>query len=241
MLLTLISLSVIAPRIQQIPCNSEQEQKKRTSNIYFWLFLEEQLGTFLNWSVIFFHVFIYNQASARLTANRADHCPDFFFKKYFLRYFFLFFFCQTIITLSRSRKRGWKAKRNEKAVVGIALSRKKDSLLRVNRASLFCLPDQNRYSTNFEFVFLWEREGERERQQCFTWEFDTIWRLVREMLFSSSEPSCPYGTQRVQQRSQWHQVTGGGQKAQRIHLPDSEQHRGTLSICAVCVSTRAAS
>lgn len=37
-------------------------------------------------------------------------------------------------------------KRNEKAVVGIALSRKKDSLLSVNEASFF---DQNRYSTNF--------------------------------------------------------------------------------------------
>lgn len=44
-----------------------------------------------------------------------------------------------------------------------------------------------------------------------------------------SEPSCPYGIQRVQQRSQWHQVTGRT-KSPRMHLPDSEQHQETLSV-----------
>lgn len=45
---------------------------------------------------------------------------------------------------------GEREKRNEKAVVGIALSRKKDSLLSVNGASsFFFFVDQNRYSTNF--------------------------------------------------------------------------------------------
>lgn len=44
-----------------------------------------------------------------------------------------------------------------------------------------------------------------------------------------SEPSCPYGIQRVQQRSQWHQVTGRT-KSPRMRLPDSEQHQETLSV-----------
>ena len=48
-------------------------------------------------------------------------------------------------TLENGGERG---KRNEKAVVGIALSRKKDSLLSVNGASFFFFY-QNRYSTNF--------------------------------------------------------------------------------------------
>lgn len=67
-----------------------------------------------------------------------------------------------------------------------------------------------------------------ERQQCFIWKRDTNWGLW-EILFSLSEPSCPYGIQRVQQRSQWHQVTGRT-KSPRIHLPDSEQHQETLSV-----------
>lgn len=67
-----------------------------------------------------------------------------------------------------------------------------------------------------------------QRQQCFIWKLDTIW-VLSEILFSLSEPSCPYGIQRVQQRSQWHQVTGRT-KSPRIHLPDSEQHQETLSV-----------
>lgn len=67
-----------------------------------------------------------------------------------------------------------------------------------------------------------------ERQQCFIWKLETIWGLW-ETLFFLSEPSCPYGIQRVQQRSQWHQVTGGT-KSPRIHLPDSEQHQEPLSV-----------
>ena len=67
-----------------------------------------------------------------------------------------------------------------------------------------------------------------QRQQCFIWKLDTIWGLW-EILFSLSEPSCPYGIQRVQQRSQWHQVTGRT-KSPRMRLPDSEQHQETLSV-----------
>lgn len=40
----------------------------------------------------------------------------------------------------------------------------------------------------------------------------------------------------MQQRSQWHQVTGGT-KSPRMHLPDSEQHQATLSVSLSALST----
>lgn len=57
-------------------------------------------------------------------------------------------------TLENGGERG---KRNEKAVVGIALSRKKDSLLSVNGASFLTRIDIARIFNSFFF----------ERQQCF--------------------------------------------------------------------------
>lgn len=116
-------------------------------------------------------------------------------------------------------------KRNEKAVVGIALSRKKDSLLSVNRASFFWTRiDIGRIFNSFFF----------ERQQCFIWMPDTIW--VLSGIFSPCPSTAAHmGIQRVQQRSQWQRVTGRT-KSQRIHLPDSEQHRETLSVSLFTLS-----
>lgn len=68
-----------------------------------------------------------------------------------------------------------------------------------------------------------------ERQQCFIWTLETIWGLWETPFSPCPSPAAHMGIQRAQQRSQWHHVIGRT-KSPRMRLPDSEQHRESLSI-----------
>lgn len=89
------------------------------------------------------------------------------------------------------------------AVVGTALSRKKDSLLSVNGASLLARTD---IAANLKFVFLPET----------TMLYLRAWYklgLVRDAPFSPCpSPAAHMGHNVCSKRSQWHRVTGGDKK-----------------------------